>query len=84
MSKLLNIEEFTKYVVQRAMQEIIINDIPLSEFIEKINNAVENNVCNLITCRYNKDGKCTNAEKRKECVEVSFKVLCLDCDKCEK
>lgn len=34
--------------------------------------------CNLTTCRYNKDIKCTNEEKRKECVEVSRKVLCLD------
>ena len=32
--------------------------------------------CNLTTCRYNKDGKCTNDEKRKECVDVSRKVLC--------
>ena len=34
--------------------------------------------CNLITCRYNENGKCTNEEKRKECVEVSRKVLCED------
>ena len=32
--------------------------------------------CNLTTCRYNEDGKCTNEEKRKECVEVARKVLC--------
>ena len=37
-----------------------------------------NNNCNLATCRYNKDGKCTNEEKRKECIEVSRKALCLD------
>lgn len=36
------------------------------------------NNCNLITCRYNKDGKCTNEEKRKECVKVSNAVLLLD------
>lgn len=34
--------------------------------------------CNLTTCRYNEDGKCENEEKRKECVEVSRKVLCLE------
>ena len=34
--------------------------------------------CNLTTCRYNKDNKCTNDEKRTECVEVSEKVLCVD------
>lgn len=33
------------------------------------------NNCNLTTCRYNENGKCTNKEKRKECVEVSRKVL---------
>lgn len=34
--------------------------------------------CNLTSCRYNENGKCTNEEKRKECVEVSRKVLCED------
>lgn len=34
--------------------------------------------CNLTTCRYNVDGKCANKEKRKECVEVSGKVLCIN------
>ena len=33
------------------------------------------NNCNLTTCRYNKDGKCTNEEKREECVKVAEKVL---------
>lgn len=33
--------------------------------------------CNLATCRYNPSGTCTNEEKRKECVEVSKRVLCL-------
>nr|DAW99275.1 MAG TPA: hypothetical protein [Bacteriophage sp.] len=36
------------------------------------------NDCNLITCRYNKDNKCTNDEKRTECVEVSEKVIGID------
>ena len=36
------------------------------------------NNCNLTTCRYNADGKCTNEKKREECVEVSRKVLCED------
>ena len=34
--------------------------------------------CNLTTCRYNADGKCTNEEKRKECVRVSKAVLLID------
>lgn len=37
-----------------------------------------NNNCNLTTCRYNADGKCTNEEKRKECIRVSKSVLCVD------
>ena len=35
------------------------------------------NNCNLTTCRYNADGKCTNEEKREECVRVSKDVLCI-------
>lgn len=31
--------------------------------------------CNLTTCRYNADGKCTNEENRKECIEVARAVL---------
>ena len=34
--------------------------------------------CNLSTCRYNADGKCTNEEKRKECIRVSKAVLVID------
>ena len=78
MAKFPSIEDMAKDVAQRAMQEITINDMPLTEFVEKVNNAIENNNCNLTTCRYYKDGTCINEEKRKECVEVSRKVLCLD------
>lgn len=34
--------------------------------------------CNFTTCRYNANGKCQSEENRKECVEISKKVLCLD------
>lgn len=37
-----------------------------------------NSKCNLTTCRYNQFGTCTNEEKRKECVKVSKRVLCLE------
>ena len=73
-----SLKEAVKDAVHEAMQNIKINDMPLSEFVEKVNNAVENNDCNLTTCRYNNDRKCTNEEKRKECVEVSRKVSCID------
>ena len=36
------------------------------------------NNCNLTTCRHNADGKCTNDEKREECVRVSNAVLIID------
>jgi hypothetical protein len=36
------------------------------------------NDCNLTTCRYNKDNKCTNDEKRTECIEVPGKVIGID------
>lgn len=36
------------------------------------------NNCNLSAYRYNQSGTCTNEEKRKECVEVSKRVLCLE------
>ena len=80
MAKLPTIEQMVKDVKQRVLQELTINDMPLSEFVEKVNNAVENNNCNLTTCHYNNDRKCTNEEKRKECVDVSRKVLCEDVD----
>lgn len=34
--------------------------------------------CNLRTCIYNGLGICECEEKRKECIEVSRKVLCMD------
>ena len=34
--------------------------------------------CNLSTCRHNADGKCTNEEKREECVIFSKAVLVID------
>lgn len=57
-------------VGQFAIQEVIIY---VAEWgVLKIND------CNLTTCRYNKDNKCTNDEKRAECIEVSGKVMSID------
>lgn len=36
------------------------------------------NDCNLASCRYNRNGICQNEDKRKECVDVSKLVLCLE------
>lgn len=38
----------------------------------------ESMYCNFAVCRYNTDGKCSNADERKECVEASRKVLCME------
>lgn len=60
----------------RKMVQEIFNEA--LEWIDNVNNAYENKNCNLTTCRYNAYGKCTNKEKREECVEVSRKVLCIN------
>lgn len=79
MAKLPTIEEMAKDVAQKALQEITINDMPLLEFVERINNAAENKECHIASCRYNDiNCKCNNEEKRKECVRVSKAVLLID------
>ena len=40
-------------LAERVKHEIIINGMTLEEFINKINNAVENSECHLASCRYN-------------------------------
>ena len=37
-----------------------------------------NKKCNLTFCRYNTYRECTNDKERKECVEASRKVLCIN------
>lgn len=44
---------------------------------EQFLSLIENN-CHLVSCRYNKNSKCIDEDKRKECVEVSKAVLCLE------
>ena len=41
MAELPSIEEIAKDVAQRAMQEITINDMPLDEFIVKVDGVAE-------------------------------------------
>lgn len=65
-------------IAYMALDNATINNIPFREWIDNVNNAYANKKCNLTSCRYNADGKCTNEEKREECVEVSRKVLCID------
>lgn len=73
----ISIQEIVQEAADKALDDVKINNIPFREWIDNVNNAYENKKCNLIFCRYNVAGKCTNGEKRKECIEVSEKVLCM-------
>ena len=78
MSKAKTMQELAKETVNEALDNATINNIPFREWIDNVNNAYENKKCNLTSCRYNAYGKCTNKEKREECVRVSRKVLCIN------
>ena len=65
-------------IADTVLDNATINNIPFREWIDNVNNAYENKKCNLTSCRYNADGKCTNEEKREECVRVSKAVLLID------
>lgn len=65
-------------IADEALDNVTINNIPFREWIDNVNNAYTNKTCKLASCRHNADGKCTNQEKREECVEVSGKVLCIN------
>ena len=78
MSKAKTMQELAKETVNEALDNATINNIPFREWIDNVNNAYENKKCNLTTCRYNADGKCTNEEERKECIRVSKAVLLID------
>lgn len=74
----ISIQKIVQKAANEALDNATINNIPFREWIDNVNNAYANKNCNLTTCRYNADGKCTNQEKREECVEVSGKVLCIN------
>ena len=63
-----------EFQYRKMVQEIFDEAL---EWIDNVNNAYANKKCNLTSCRYNANGKCTNDEKRKECIEVSENVLCI-------
>lgn len=78
MGKLPIIEQIAKDVAHEAMKNITINGMTLEEFIKRMNNVNDRKECQVVSCRYNKDGICQNENKRKECVDVSMNVLCLE------
>ena len=45
MAKAPTMDDMAKELVERVKQEITINDMPLEEFINKINNAAEVSEC---------------------------------------
>ena len=71
-------KKMAQEIVDVALDNATINNIPFREWIDNVNNAYANKKCNLASCRYNAYGKCINKEKREECVEVSRKVLCIN------
>lgn len=74
----ISIQEIVQKAADEVLDNVKIGNIPFREWIDNVNNAYANKKCNLASCRYNADGKCTNDEKRKECIEVSEKVMCID------
>lgn len=77
MIKAKSMQEIAQEAVDEALDNATINNVPFREWIDNVNNAYENKKCNLASCRYNADGKCTNEKNRKVCIEVSEKVLCV-------
>lgn len=73
----ISIQEIVQKAADKALDNVKISNTPFREWVDNISNAYANKKCNLTSCRYNTDGKCINDKKRKECIEVSEKVLCL-------
>lgn len=65
-----------QYYLEHGVSEEMIGNA--TNFLNGVEKALNENNCNLTTCRYNQSGKCNNEEKRKECIEVSKRVLCLE------
>nr|DAJ12228.1 MAG TPA: hypothetical protein [Bacteriophage sp.] len=78
MIKAKSMQEIAQEAVDEALDNATINNIPFREWIDNVNNAYANKKCNLASCRYNADSKCTDDKKRKECIEVCEKVLCMN------
>lgn len=73
----ISVQKIVQKAADEALDNTTINNVPFREWIDNVSNAYKNKKCNLTSCRYNADGKCGNDEKRKECIKVSEKVLCI-------
>lgn len=78
MAKFLTIEQMAKEVADEAMKSITLNGMTLEDFVDRMNSVSERKECHVASCRYNSNGICQNEDKRKECVDVSMSVLCLE------
>lgn len=74
----ISIQEIVQKAADEVLDNVKIGNTPFREWVDNVSNAYANKKCNLTSCRYNADDKCTNDEKRKECIEVSEKVMCID------
>ena len=74
----ISVQEIVQKAADEVLDNVKIGNTPFREWVDNISNAYANKKCNLASCRYNADGKCTNDEKRKECIEVCEKVLCMN------
>lgn len=77
----ISVQKIVQEATDKALDDVKINNIPFCEWVDNVSNACKNKKCNLSTCRYNSSGKCTNGKKRKECIGVSEKVLCIKTSK---
>ena len=74
----ISVQEIVQKAADEVLDNVKIGNTPFREWVDNISNAYANKKCNLASCRYNADGKCANDEKRKECIEVCEKVLCMN------
>lgn len=80
----ISIQEIVQKAADEVLDNVKIDNTPFRERVDNVNNAYANKKCKLTSCRYNADGKCTNEEKREECVEASRKVLCINEENIQK
>ena len=48
----ISIQEIVQKAIDEALDNATINNVPLREWIDNVNNAYENKKCNLTSCRY--------------------------------
>lgn len=82
MSRTKSMQEIAQKAAEEIRKYIMVdNKADRQKFYERLykQEPIEPNYkkCNFTSCRYNADGECVNDKGRKECIEVSEKVLCI-------